>query len=94
MPSKCRGCGAITEWVKTNTGRAMPVDPEPVMIRITGSKKADTVIISNGGRIYQGKEIARGPQIANSQGNDTYKVGRVAHFATCPQASQFRRGKK
>lgn len=26
----CRSCGAPVRWVKTNTGRPMPLDPEPV----------------------------------------------------------------
>ena len=30
--SVCKGCGAPLEWIRTEAGRTMPVDPEPVFI--------------------------------------------------------------
>lgn len=29
---KCRGCGAPMEWVKSTTGRNIPVDPKRVTV--------------------------------------------------------------
>lgn len=28
--SQCKSCGAPIQWVKTDRGKAMPLDPEPV----------------------------------------------------------------
>ena len=32
--SVCKGCGAPLEWIQTVAGRSMPVDPEPVFVKI------------------------------------------------------------
>lgn len=89
MP-QCKGCGAHIEYVKTPKGRSVPVDPEYVMID-TGAKKPDTIIITNKGEYVKGREIARGDSIVGSIPGGCYAIGRVAHFATCPKANQFRK---
>jgi len=86
----CKGCGVYIEFVKTPRGKSVPVDPEYVMVD-TSAKKADTVIITNTGEWVKGKEIARGDSIADSIPGGCYAIGRVAHFATCPKAGQYRR---
>ena len=29
--AKCRECGKEIRWIKTTAGKAMPVDPKPVL---------------------------------------------------------------
>ncbi|WP_046180362.1 hypothetical protein [Domibacillus tundrae] len=57
--SKCRGCGAEIQWIKTDSGKAMPADMQK-----------QTIITASG-------------QVVN---------GFTSHFATCPQANNFRKG--
>lgn len=54
----CKGCGRQIEWIKTEAGKQMPVDPDLV-----------TVVLKDG-------RVVRG-----------YRP----HWATCPNAEQFRR---
>ncbi len=30
--STCKGCGREIEWIRTEAGKQMPVDPGPVMV--------------------------------------------------------------
>ena len=46
IPTECRGCNALIYWIRTEKGKAMPVNPDG-----------------------------------------------VSHFATCPDAKEFRRKK-
>ena len=32
--ARCKGCGAEIDWIRTRTGKNMPVDPEPVFVII------------------------------------------------------------
>ena len=66
------------------TGKAMPVDAAPISYSenlCPGAKDALTLVTENG-------------TIVRTQfdpGGD--KVGYTSHFATCPNAAQFRKGK-
>ena len=76
----CRSCGALVIWCVTTAGKAMPVDAEPA----TGG----TIRIEQRGgpkplaRVLTKAELAR-----TGFGAATL---RTSHFATCPQADQWR----
>lgn len=74
----CRSCGAPIRWVRTRAGKAMPLDAEPVA---TGN-----VVLGEDGvaRVLTRKQVEGGGIVG-----DRY----VSHHATCPQASQHRRGR-
>lgn len=80
----CKGCGEPILWIRTAGGKAMPCDPE----RITywknpqGTKK----IVTPNGEVVSA-ETAGAPEQATG-------IGYVSHFATCPAAGSFRRGRK
>lgn len=78
MSSPCRGCGAPILWIKTAGGKAMPCDAEPVHFTPGGRDK----LVTEDGRVVSGTIDHHGPE-----------KGYVSHFATCPQARQFRGGK-
>jgi hypothetical protein len=73
----CRGCGATVAWVKTTGGKNMPVDPEPV-------PHGNLILIDPipGDDSYLA---------VNKSASD--QPGYTSHFATCPDAGQFRRAR-
>lgn len=81
----CKSCGARIVWVKMlATGKAMPCDDPGVLI-VEGPGKG--TYIGDDGRAIHGRPA--GPEDANAQ----RMIGRVSHFATCPQAAEHRRAK-
>ena len=81
--STCRGCGSTIEWVRMKSGKAMPVDPEPVFVEEGGSQ----VFVTDEGDTITGG-IAW-PETPEEKARMT--VAYVPHWATCPAARQFRR---
>ena len=77
--STCRGCGARIEWIKTRSGKMMPVDPEPVFVTEGGTMK----FVTDEGDVISGQ--------VTEETTDT--VAYVPHWATCPEANSFRRRK-
>jgi hypothetical protein len=79
----CRSCDAMVIWCVTTAGKAMPVDVDPV--------PAGTIRIEQRGgpnpvaRVLTKAELAR-----TGFGAATL---RTSHFATCPQADQWRHRK-
>lgn len=75
------GCGAAIIWTtNVTTGRRMPVDAEP--------DEAGTIVLVSGNdgpeaRVLTRDEVARRP---------TTRGLYVSHFATCPNAGEFRGG--
>lgn len=84
--AKCKGCGAEIVWVKTHAGKSMPCDPQ--VFDIVEDPKCKTIYVTEGGRTVRG--------FASGNGQITLDIlptgrGRVAHWATCPAADEFRR---
>lgn len=74
----CKGCGAEVTWVKTLAGKTMPIDPKP-------NPDGNLQIVDRSGA-----------QIIVAVVNDTLfddetTVRYTSHFATCPDADEFRR---
>ena len=85
MLSRCAGCGAEIEWIRTAASRRkMPVDAEPVWILIGGG--TDSFVTADG-KIIHGRRIGD----AWDDDPDANAVqAYISHFATCPVGGQFR----
>lgn len=75
--SVCRSCGQEIDWVLTSKGKKMPVDPEYIWYDEADS---GTVIVTDGGVVYV---------VSSSRSFPSVK-GRISHFATCPNANDWR----
>lgn len=80
--NRCRRCNAPLLWAETEKGRPIPIDPEPhadgdIHLYPTGGKHRAVVI----------RESMRG--FFRDEGDPLYR----SHFATCPYAGEFRRGR-
>lgn len=79
--SKCKGCGAPIIWIATLGRKSIPCDPEPVFY--WQKPKAKGRIVTKNGEI-----------ISCELKGDTNKatgIGYIPHWATCPEASRFRK---
>ncbi len=83
----CRSCGAPIVWARTNSGKAMPVDAEPVedgnVVLRTGPDQSVTAYVLS-------KRDAEGIQLDMYVSRDLY----VSHFTTCPTANTWRRRRR
>jgi hypothetical protein len=79
--ARCRTCGAEIRWVSTHAGRRMPIDAWP-------SKAGNVQLIADDGSVVA--EVLRAGRAveARARGLELF----VAHFATCPDAENHRRG--
>ena len=81
--AKCKGCGALIDWVEMDSGTPMPIDrePRPAWHPLPG----EMVVVKVVGK----------PAFAIKVPTDVplVRVG-VSHFATCPKADTFRRKPK
>lgn len=85
----CSGCKATIRWIKTTAGKSMPVDPERIHEWIDTDAPSTklpriTLITPEGETVtgHQGSILTPGARSFE---------GYISHFATCPQAKQFRR---
>lgn len=73
----CRSCGADVLWAKTDAGKSMPLDPEPVddgnVLLYRTPEGLRAVVMSKGDHVPD-----------NASRHKT-------HFATCPNAERHRR---
>ena len=79
MSSVCKACGAPIKWIKMASGKAMPVDAKPIPFR--SDPKGGLTLVEEDGRVVRGMMDI-----------ESDKYGYTSHFATCPMASQFRKG--
>jgi hypothetical protein len=87
-PGRCRGCGAPIGWIKlADTGRPTPVNLARVTI-IKDDQAPDAVVVCEDGLVRRGRRIPP-DQVAET---GTFFFGYTSHFATCPNAQDFRKG--
>lgn len=72
--SACRSCGASVRWAVTSANKKMPVDVAPV---VDGN-----LVIEREGPTPEVRYLAAD--------EETEKDRYVSHFATCPQAKEWR----
>ena len=85
--AKCRGCGKEIAFIKTEKGKTMPVDPEPVWVKQSAGGRP--FIRKDGGYVYG--YIAGD---AEDDPDSNLIQAHVSHFATCEQADNFRNRRK
>jgi hypothetical protein len=71
----CRSCGKEVIWVRTNTGKTMPVDSKP-------SPDGNVLLIRDlFGQVESCEVVKKGSK------DELH----LSHFATCPQARKWRK---
>lgn len=82
MSSVCRACKAPITWAKTETGRAIPLDPELASdgnIAIIGDGDEPVAVVLDRAVLERLRE------------NGERRLFYRSHFASCPHADEFRR---
>lgn len=82
--AKCKGCGATIVFIMSAGGKVIPCDPEQVMY--WKKPKAHNKIVTPNGEVLSCEY--HGPF-----GEQT-GVGYIPHFATCPNAEDFKKARK
>lgn len=80
---QCRGCGKRILWIRTKAGKNMPVDP--VMLNYRKDACGKEKIVTPSGEVVTGT--------TDTSAEDADGIGYVSHFATCPNARSFRKGR-
>jgi hypothetical protein len=73
-------CGAAIEFVRTTTGKRMPVNAHPINVVL---EKGPLRVVLEDGRVVSARE----PKPGELEG---VIAARTSHFATCSLASRFR----
>lgn len=79
--ARCKSCGAQIVWIKMQSGKTMPADPERVVYWAKPGA-AGRVITPNG-------EVVSCE--FDGDLNSATGVGYISHFSTCPNADKHRR---
>ena len=82
--AKCRECGKEIRWIKTTAGKAMPVDPKPVLYWVVPGGAARIVT-------PEGKVLSCALQGATK---DVTGLGYTPHWATCAAWQSLKKAKK
>lgn len=91
MTSKCRSCGAEIIWIKTFSGKKMPVDA--AIVNFFLDPKGKELFVMENGAVVHGIKALPG-EVHYYPGEVHYYPGHISHFATCPNADQHRRRRK
>ncbi|UZD44265.1 hypothetical protein [Selenomonas sputigena] len=82
--ARCRACGKEIRWIKTLAGKAMPVDPKPVLYwEIQGGSER---IVTPEGKIVS---CALKGKVKNVTG-----LGYIPHWATCSEQQSIKRSSR
>lgn len=79
--AKCKSCGASIVWIATQAGKNMPCNAEQVTYW-KDAKGKTTIITPNGETV----RASLSGDLERATG-----IGYIPHWATCPQASNFRK---
>lgn len=91
-PTTCRACGARIVFIRSANGRPIPCNDELVEI-VAGGKTHNGPLVSvvtDSGMIVRGRRASGFLVVMPSE----VVRGRIAHWATCPDADRFRRRRK
>lgn len=79
----CRQCGGRVLWIKTKSGKNMPVNPKLINYKaVPGGKER---IVTPKGAVVVGEKCSV---------DDAEGYGYISHFATCEYANMFRKKKR
>lgn len=78
---RCRSCGAEIVWARSQLGKRIPLDAEP-------TADGNVILRPDGAAI-----VLSGAGLAEARANRSGRVGTLhrSHFATCPQAGEWRK---
>lgn len=82
----CKGCGAPIIYVRTVSKQKMPIDAEPVWVKL--STGGHTFVRPDGSFVFG----TRAGDADDSEGD--FVEAHESHFATCPYAGHFRQPRK
>lgn len=77
----CKSCGAEILWIRTRSGRLMPVNRKRCFF--IENRSGNETFVTEGGDVVRGARTAQKTLPA--------MVGYTSHFATCPNAAAHRR---
>jgi hypothetical protein len=81
-PTPCRSCGDPILFIKTPSGKQIPVNAERLAV-LVDPDSSEKIVLSSG-RVVSATTVD--PRVT-----DGSLVGYRAHFATCPAASAWRK---
>ncbi len=76
--AQCRSCGQKIDWIKTTKGKNMPVDEDYYDY---DECENGMILVTDGGMVVTVNEHQNMPSVR----------GRISHFASCPQANNWRK---
>lgn len=82
--TRCKECNALIEFITTESGKKMPVNPEQIPLIPDGLSKM--IGISADGKIIRGQ--------LTMQGTPGAVLVQISHFSTCAAADKLRKAKK
>lgn len=89
--ARCTSCGRPIVWALTETGRKMPVDPEPAPAALIPEAREGNVVlwfeVDQQGRAVGQQHVSYATE---EQMRDAKVPLWRSHFATCPHASRWR----
>lgn len=77
--SVCRNCGAEIDWMRTEEGRYIPVDQEPVFV-IEGDGQEHFYTEEEG--VFTGR-VARPEEVQTKEQKINAPIGFIPHWRTC-----------
>ena len=80
--SSCRSCQAPIIWARTERGKRMPLDAEPV---------CDAIAETRGLFVLRERDHADSPLAIAAWGLEGTEPHYRSHFATCPNAASHRK---
>lgn len=78
----CRECEAPVIWVRTRTGKSMPLDADP-------DERGDFYVVEGDDGKLEGHHVRTYPGGSLPASEDRY----TSHFATCTAPERFRRAR-
>ena len=89
--AKCRGCNAEINWMKTEGGHYIPLNPGRVNIAPPLPDESRVTVITRTGKTVIGTQITDDEFDAlQAEGREVW-MGAEAHWSTCPDRDSFRR---
>lgn len=83
--SRCKSCGAEIVWVRLKSGKSHPCNPGYWRFKEDGGPDR---LVTLDGRIVAGTIV-----VYPEPKEMGLPKGMISHFATCPAANSFRRGR-
>ena len=85
--SHCKSCGREIDWMRTEEGRYIPVDPEPEFV-IEG--EGDKHFYTEEEGVLTGRRAAP-EEVQTREAKFNTPLGFVPHWRTCPCRDDYRR---